>query len=240
MRSSGNCASGRPGCVWGACWSSGRGRRPDSGRPAGTFRISRGPPMSNSTETWPRWGGGCWMPVDSAQASNRHGACMMSERTRELGEHDLVLVGYVLGELSESARESLVDAAWNMTVAALVIVEPGTPAGAARVQRARGRLIERGADVAAPCPHAGVVSAPVRRLVPLRRARSIRSSLQRRLKRGSLAYEDEKYSYVAVVRGSAERCAARVLRRPRRRAPPRVASGSARADGLRRGARDAP
>ena len=153
------------------------------------------------------------------------------ERARELGEHDLVLAGYLLGELSESARDAVVDAAWSVTVAALVIVEPGTPAGAARVQRARARLVEQGADIAAPCPHANAC--------PLASddwchfgARVNRSSLQRRLKRGSLGYEDEKFSYVAVARGNADPGAARVLRRPRRE-PRRVALRLCTADGLR-------
>ena len=152
------------------------------------------------------------------------------ERTRELGEHDLVLVGYVLGELSESARESLVDAAWDVTVAALVIVEPGTPAGAARVQRARARLIEQGADVAAPCPHADACPLPFDDWCHFG-ARVNRSSLQRRLKRGSLGYEDEKFSYVAVTRGNTDPCAARVLRRPRRE-PRRVTLRLCTAGGL--------
>ena len=134
-------------------------------------------------------------------------------RARELGGHDLVLVGYVLGELTEPVRDELVDAAWNMTLGALAIVEPGTPAGAARVIRARSRLIERGGVVAAPCPHCGAC--------PLASddwchfgVRVNRSSVQRRLKSGSLGYEDEKYSYVVVTRGEVDRCAARVLRRP--------------------------
>ena len=152
-------------------------------------------------------------------------------RTRGVGEHDLVLVGYVLGELSESASDELVYAAWNLTLGALVIVEPGTPAGAARVQRARVRLLDRGAVVAAPCPHGDTC--------PLASddwchfgARVNRSSLQRRLKRGSLGYEDEKFSYVAVTRGNADPCAARVLRRPRSE-PRRVSLRLCTADGLR-------
>ena len=153
------------------------------------------------------------------------------ERTRELGKHDLVVAGYVLGELSESAREELVDAAWNVTGAALVIVEPGTPAGAARVQRARARLIEQGAEVAAPCPHAGACPLTADDWCHFG-ARVNRSSLQRRLKRGSLGYEDEKFSYVAVTRGNADPCAARVLRRPRRE-PRRVGLRLCTADGLR-------
>lgn len=154
-----------------------------------------------------------------------------AERTRELGAHDLVLVGYLLGELSESARESLVDAAWDVTATALVIVEPGTPAGAARVQRARARLIEQGAEVAAPCPHAAACPLAADDWCHFA-ARVNRSSLQRRLKRGSLGYEDEKFSYIAVTRRNADSCAARVLRRPRRE-PRRVALRLCAADGLR-------
>ena len=158
--------------------------------------------------------------------------CMIDvERARELGEHDLVLAGYVLGELSESARDAFIDAAWSVTAAALVIVEPGTPAGAARVQRARARLIEQGADVAAPCPHADACPLAADDWCHFA-ARVNRSSLQRRLKGGSLGYEDEKFSYVAVTRGNADPCAARVLRRPRRE-PRRVALRLCTADGLR-------
>ena len=134
-------------------------------------------------------------------------------RARELGAHDLVLVGYVLGELPASARDELVDAAWNVTAAALVIVEPGTPAGADRVIRARARLIDQGGNVAAPCPHAGACPLASGDWCHFA-ARVDRSSVQRRLKGGSLGYEDEKYAYVAVTRGDADRCAARVLRRP--------------------------
>lgn len=133
---------------------------------------------------------------------------------RDLGMHDLVLVAYVLGELSESTRDRAIDAAWDMTAGGLVIVEPGTPAGAARVIRARSRLIERGATVAAPCPHGDACPLPSDDWCHFG-ARVSRSSVQRRLKNGSLAYEDEKYAYVAVTRANAEPCAARVLRRPR-------------------------
>ena len=91
-------------------------------------------------------------------------------RARELGAHDLVLVGYVLGELPASARDELVDAAWNVTAAALVIVEPGTPAGAARVMRARARLDRPGRRRCRALPSRRRVPAGVGRLVPLRRA----------------------------------------------------------------------
>ena len=141
-----------------------------------------------------------WFPHDAA-------------RVRELGAHDLVLAGYLLGELSEPARDELVDAAWVLTRGALVVVEPGTPGGAARVLRARARLLERGAAVAAPCPHGGACPLAAGDWCHFA-ARVSRSSAHRKLKGGALGWEDEKYSYVAVTRGSAEPCTARVLRRP--------------------------
>ena len=153
-------------------------------------------------------------------------------RSRELGKHHLVLVGYVLGELSESARDELVAAAWNVTLGALVIVEPGTPAGAARVIRARARLIGEGANVAAPCPHADACPLAPEDWCHFG-VRVNRSSVQRRLKGGSLGYEDEKYSYIAVTRGDVGPCAARVLRRPLAE-PRRVSLRLCATDGLRR------
>ena len=145
-------------------------------------------------------------------------------RAHELGAHDLVLVGYVLGELPESAGDELVDVAWNVTAAALVIVEPGTPAGRRPCDSGAGR---------ASSTRAATLRPPA--LTPARArwrpddwchfaARVDRSSVQRRLKGGSLGYEDEKYAYVAVTRGDADRCAARVLRRPVAPIPPGIAA----------------
>ncbi len=153
-------------------------------------------------------------------------------RAHELEGHDLVLVGYVLGELRQGDRDRFVDTAWSLATGALVIVEPGTPAGAARVMRARARLVEHGAAVAAPCPHAGVCPLPADDWCHFG-ARVNRSSLHRRLKGGRLPYEDEKYAYVVVTRGRADPCAARVLRRPET-APRRVVLPLCTAGGLRR------
>ena len=129
------------------------------------------------------------------------------------GAHDLVLLGYVLGELPETVRPQAVDGAWGVAREALVIVEPGTPAGAARVMAARARLIEQGATVAAPCPHDEACPLPSADWCHFG-ARLNRSRAQRLLKGGSLPYEDEKYAYVAVTRTPGTPCAARVLRRP--------------------------
>src|SRR5690606_24702720 len=138
---------------------------------------------------------------------SRIGAALTLEST------DLVTVSYVLNELTEADRAALVDAAAG-AARTVVIVEPGTPDGYARVIEARDRLISAGFRVAAPCPHSD--ACPI---VPGTdwchfSARVSRSSLHRQVKGGSLAYEDEKFSYVAATRLPAVPAASRVVRRP--------------------------
>ena len=134
--------------------------------------------------------------------------------------HDLVLMAYVLGELSQDEQRRAISAAWEATREALVIVEPGTSAGSARVLDARAWLIDEGGDLVAPCPHSTACPLPATDWCHFA-ARLNRSKLQRRLKGGTLAFEDEKFSYVVVTRQRSDRCRARVLRRPDR-APRRV------------------
>ncbi|MGA4842348.1 small ribosomal subunit Rsm22 family protein [Streptomyces sp. G45] len=132
----------------------------------------------------------------------------------------LVTISYVLGELTEADRASVVTAAADAATDAVVVVEPGTPDGYARVIEARDRLVAAGYTVAAPCPHSA--ACPI---VPGTdwchfSARVSRSSLHRKVKGGSLAYEDEKFSFVAAVRGDGAAAeglapaARRVVRKP--------------------------
>ncbi|MDR6973510.1 ribosomal protein RSM22 (predicted rRNA methylase) [Streptomyces sp. 3330] len=126
---------------------------------------------------------------------------------------DLVTVSYVLNELAAPDRAVLLDAAAS-AAQAVVIVEPGTPDGYARVIEARDRLIAAGFRVAAPCPHSA--ACPI---VPGTdwchfSARVSRSSLHRQVKGGSLPYEDEKFSYVAAARFPVSPVPSRVVRRP--------------------------
>jgi ribosomal protein RSM22 (predicted rRNA methylase) len=130
---------------------------------------------------------------------------------------DLVTLAYVLNELAPDVRSSLVRRLWQATADTLVIVEPGTPAGWQRIIAARAYLIEAGAHVLAPCPHA--------RACPLAppdwchfAARVARSRLHRLAKEAELSWEDEKFGYVAVSRRPASTtAAARVIARPRKR-----------------------
>ncbi|GGU59250.1 ribosomal protein RSM22 (predicted rRNA methylase) [Streptomyces cavourensis] len=131
----------------------------------------------------------------------------------ELAPADLVTVSYVLKELTPQARTELVDAVAGAGQA-VVIVEPGTPDGYARIIEARDRLIAAGLTIAAPCPHSAACPiAPGTDWCHFS-ARVSRSSLHRQVKGGSLSHEDEKFSYVVATRFPTTPAPARVTRRP--------------------------
>jgi ribosomal protein RSM22 (predicted rRNA methylase) len=124
--------------------------------------------------------------------------------------HDLVIAGWSIGELSTPIAAEL----WEAARVALVIIEPGTPRGAEVIRSVREELLAAGARMAAPCPAA--MPCPLRPPDWCHfAARVERSSLHRRIKGGTLGYEDEKYSYVALVREAVSLPDARVLRHPR-------------------------
>src|SRR5204862_2615469 len=68
---------------------------------------------------------------------------------------DLVVASYMIGEINDAEQAALAALMWEKTRDTLLVLEPGTPAGYARIIALRGRLIAAGAHVAAPCPHDG-------------------------------------------------------------------------------------
>jgi ribosomal protein RSM22 (predicted rRNA methylase) len=130
---------------------------------------------------------------------------------------DLVTVSYVLSELSAEDQANLVRRAALAATDAVVVVEPGTPAGYRRILAARDALISAGLTVRAPCPHQAACPLSARDWCHFG-VRVNRSALHRRLKNADLSYEDEKFSYVAaspVPTGTADW--GRVVRRPQQR-----------------------
>src|SRR5579884_2245909 len=55
-------------------------------------------------------------------------------------QHDLVLLGWVAGELESAARQTLFARAWAAAAAVLIVIEPGTPRGFEVVREARREL----------------------------------------------------------------------------------------------------
>ncbi|MEZ6028496.1 MAG: small ribosomal subunit Rsm22 family protein [Hyphomonadaceae bacterium] len=137
------------------------------------------------------------------------------------GDADLVTLAYVLDELAPHDRKPLLDRLWRQARTALVIVEPGTPAGWQRILDARDQLIAAGAHILAPCPHAH--ACPI--LAPdwcHFSARVARSRIHRLAKGADVPWEDEKFACLVASRAPAAPSPARVL------APPEPASGRVR------------
>jgi ribosomal protein RSM22 (predicted rRNA methylase) len=133
----------------------------------------------------------------------------------ECAPRDLVTAAYMLNELAPEVRPPVVERLWQLTADTLVIVEPGTPAGWERILAARRQLIEAGAHVIAPCPHAH--ACPLQPPDWCHFAQRVaRSRLHRLAKGADVPWEDEKFSYVAVSRRPAPTAGARVIARPRK------------------------
>ena len=126
---------------------------------------------------------------------------------------DLVLLSYVLNELSPNDQSDVLKKAWAAAEKGLVIVVPGTPLAYKQLMELRDLLIEEGAFIAAPCPH--------HEACPLKEGdwchfsiRLSRPSFHREIKRVTLPYEDEKYSYLIALRNPLVRAQARIIRKP--------------------------
>ena len=131
---------------------------------------------------------------------------------RQSRRYDLVIASYSLGELG-AAGDGVVERAWASTGGALVLIEPGTPAGFERIRRWREQLVRQGCHLFAPCPQAGacpVVGPDWCHFA----ARVERSAWHRRIKGGTLSYEDEKFSYLVAMREEKTNVGSRVVRHP--------------------------
>jgi ribosomal protein RSM22 (predicted rRNA methylase) len=124
-----------------------------------------------------------------------------------------VIASYVIGELGEADQRKLAETMWTKARHALVVIEPGTPAGYARILALRQQLIAAGAYVVAPCPH--------ERHCPLIapdwchfNQRLPRSQAHRQIKGAEVPFEDERFIYVALTRAPSAIRTARVLAPP--------------------------
>jgi len=126
---------------------------------------------------------------------------------------DLVVASYALAECAEDMAAAIARRLWQAAGTALVIVEPGTPQGFARIRKAREALVEAGAAIAAPCPHD--------RTCPMAggdwchfSVRLPRTRLHMQAKAAAVPFEDERYSYVIATREGSSPGPSRVLSPP--------------------------
>ena len=127
---------------------------------------------------------------------------------------DLVVAAYALAEmpLEQAGRTAM--ALWQACAGALLIIEPGTPQGFARINQARSALITAGASLVAPCTHMN--ACPI--LKPDWCHFSVRLPRSREhmhAKQAKVPFEDEKFSYLIASRQPCQSHGARILASPR-------------------------
>ena len=133
--------------------------------------------------------------------------------TAVLAPASLVIASYALAEIPDGAQATAVQALWRAAADMLVLIEPGTPAGFARLRRARRGLLADGAVPVAPCPHAAACPLTGEDWCHFS-VRLPRSRLHMHAKQARVPFEDERYAYLAVSR------AGNASGRPRILAPP--------------------
>src|SRR6266702_185309 len=158
------------------------------------------------------------LALELAQDSARLGDCRYlpgdaGANLAEVSPADIVIASYLIGELGERDQRALTEMMWAKARHALVVIEPGTPAGYSRILALRQQLITAGAFVAAPCPHekSCPLTAPdwchFSQRLP-------RSQAHRQIKGADVPFEDERFIYVALTRMPPATRAARVLAPP--------------------------
>ncbi|MCX7338025.1 MAG: rRNA methyltransferase [Alphaproteobacteria bacterium] len=127
---------------------------------------------------------------------------------------NISILGYVLGELKDAERLSVVKKVWDSTLGYCLIVTPGTPHDFDYLMKVRRYLIELGGHAAAPCPHSN--QCPLAGTTDWCHfsVRLQRDKLHRQTKQGHLGYEDEKFSYLIFSKQKTASCTTRVIKKP--------------------------
>lgn len=126
---------------------------------------------------------------------------------------DFTVMAYVLAECAETECAQLAARLWAATGDTMLIVEPGTPAGFARIRRVREALLKVEAHIIAPCTHAQACPIMGEDWCHFS-VRLARSRDHMHAKQASVPFEDEPFSYLAVSRTPAKHVVGRIVRPP--------------------------
>jgi ribosomal protein RSM22 (predicted rRNA methylase) len=123
---------------------------------------------------------------------------------------DVVVASYVLAELPEADAAGLGRHLWQQAEQVLLLIEPGTPQGFARLRAVREKLLRDGAFVIGPCTHD--------RPCPMDKGdwchfkqRVQRSRAHMQAKGAVVPYEDEPYAWLALSRRAVAHQASRIV-----------------------------
>ena len=131
---------------------------------------------------------------------------------------DVVVAAYALAELPLAEMAQAAAKLWSASARMLVLVEPGTPQGFARIHAVRQALLGQGAVPVAPCTHAGACPMTGDDWCHFS-VRLARSRAHMHAKGASVPFEDERFSYLVLAREGAPTGGARILAPPQHGKP---------------------
>lgn len=126
---------------------------------------------------------------------------------------DVVVAAYVLAEFSQDHATKAARHLWQQTDHTLVIIEPGTPSGFARIRSSRDALLSVGACIIGPCTHAAACPMQATDWCHFK-TRLPRSRAHMHAKAATVPFEDEAFSWVAVSRYKSVLPQARIMGPP--------------------------
>ncbi|MFM8746468.1 MAG: small ribosomal subunit Rsm22 family protein [Aestuariivirga sp.] len=202
--------------------------------PASLLDAGSGPGTASwaVTAMWPRLGQITLLDHDPgmlslAAALGQAGPPALAAARRLMGDigrlpegvsADLTIAAYALAELPLARIAEAVRGLWSASRAMLVLVEPGTPQGFARIRAARDALLGWGAVPVAPCPHD--------RACPVSgsdwchfRVRLPRSRAHMHAKAATVPFEDEPFAYLIMARAGEPTGGGRIVAPPRQAKP---------------------
>lgn len=123
---------------------------------------------------------------------------------------DLVISSYMLNEMTEDTRHNTIQKLLAMANKALLIVENGTTKGFSIIKKIRNDVINCGKQILSPCPH---MSECLNKEWCHFCSRVQRTKAHKYLKDADSAYEDEKFTFLAIT-NSGLPLENRILRHP--------------------------
>lgn len=127
---------------------------------------------------------------------------------------DFVLASYMLAEVPLAQVAAAGRRLWDRAGQAMLLIEPGTPQGFARLAAVREDLLAQGAFVLAPCTHQNrcpMLADKTAKDWCHFKTRVQRSRQHMHAKQATVPFEDEAFSYLALSRSAAQAGGARIV-----------------------------
>jgi ribosomal protein RSM22 (predicted rRNA methylase) len=123
---------------------------------------------------------------------------------------ELVIASYMLAELPLDAMAQVAKRLWGRTEDVLLLIEPGTPQGFARLRSIRDTLLGQGAFVIAPCTHQNTCPMTGNNWCHFK-TRVQRSREHMHAKQATVPFEDESFSYLVLSRKPVAQSGGRII-----------------------------